>query len=157
MNINTSLKLLWALGELSEGNQALWHWEDTWALTGHLLGTSLTQTLENWGHSWTWALEHLGHIGHLDILALQHVKHLGTRALRHSRQFFSRLECNYTFLYKKNFIRATRLKSAKPNEVIFCDAMKCSIEVHIFILLKSSIKIFYIPINHLFEMSLSFN
>ena len=46
VNVNTSLSLLWKLGELSKNNQALKHLESTWALGGHL-DTLMTR----WRHS----------------------------------------------------------------------------------------------------------
>ena len=54
VNVNTSLKLLWALGGLSEGNQALGHSESTWALRGHSEGTQ--RTFRHLRHSGTWVL-----------------------------------------------------------------------------------------------------
>ena len=36
INVNTNLKLLWALGGLSEGNQGLGHRESTWTLRWRL-------------------------------------------------------------------------------------------------------------------------
>ena len=53
VNVNTSLKLLWALGGLSEGNQALGHSEGTWA-PGHSEGTQ--RTFRHLRHSGTWVL-----------------------------------------------------------------------------------------------------
>ena len=42
----------------------------------------------------------------------------------------------------KTYLKLNDLKTVK---VIFCDAIGCSIGVYNFILLKSSIEIFYIP------------
>ena len=88
VNVNASLKFLWALEGLLDGTQALRHSEGTWALRGHL-GTQRAL-----GHSeGTWALGHsegsrrlLGHLGHSGTRALRTPGHLGTwalRALRH--------------------------------------------------------------------------
>ena len=77
VNVNTSLKLLWALRGLSEGNQALEHWESacalirylgTWALGGYSKSTRALGHLRHWGtrplralrHAGIWALVHWG-------------------------------------------------------------------------------------------------
>ena len=85
VNVNTSLKFLWALRALSEGNQALGHSEDTWALR-HLESTR--RALQHLRHSGTQnlrSLGHLGHLGHLGTQALGHLGHLG-----HSRDLGTR-------------------------------------------------------------------
>ena len=66
VNVNTSLKLLLALGGLSEGNQAFGHSEGTWVLRGHL-GTRRA----------------LGHLRHSGTRTLTTLKHLDTWALRY--------------------------------------------------------------------------
>ena len=76
INVNNSLKILWKLRGLSEGNQALategtWAYGghlDTWALKGHSEGARPIKVLEHLGHSGTWALRHSSHLGTGDTL-----------------------------------------------------------------------------------------
>ena len=81
VNVNTSLKFLWALGGLSEGTEALGHLKGAWSKSrGHSKGT---RTLGHLRYSDTPALRALEH---LDTREIRELWHLGTQALRGNLQ-----------------------------------------------------------------------
>ena len=75
VSVNASIKLLWVLGGLLKGTQALGHSEGIWTLERHS-GT--------WGFM---ALQSLGHLGDLGTWALKALEHVGIWGTLFSKLF----------------------------------------------------------------------
>ena len=81
VNVDASLKLLWALGRFSDENQAIEDSEVTWKALGHV-GTWAFKALRHSSTQGTWAL-----IGHLGTCALKHSRYSGSWARGNSTHF----------------------------------------------------------------------